>query len=392
LVWAELGAAMPGSGGSYEYLQQAYGPQKLGRLMGFLFLWQVMVAAPLTAASGGVGTADYARFLLPWLNHTQHTLLAMGVCALSTWLLYRDIRSIGRISAALWIGMMAAIGLILYAGVTHFNPATAFAFPPGAFQPTSRFFEGLGAAALISSYDFSGYYNVCLIGGEIKRPAVNIPRTIVYSVLILAVLYLAMSISIVGVIPAAKAMQSTAVVSDFMAAIYGPTAAAWMTVLIVIVAFASVFSVLLGCTRVPYAAASQGQFFLVFAHVHPTRNFPSFSVLFMGVTAAAACLLSLDSLIKGMIVIQIVTQFVAQCFAVVLIRRTRRDINRPFKMPLYPLPVVLAALGWLYILYESGWLYIGAGFGLVLLGCAVYMLRARSLRQWPFENQAAKAV
>ena len=385
LVWAELGAAMPGSGGSYEYLQQGYGPQKLGRLMGFLFLWQVMLAAPLTAASGAVGLADYALFLVPSLTHGMQLLLAVAVCALSTWLLYRDIRSIGRISAVLWVALMAAIAIILYAGARHFNPAIAFAFPPGAFKPTPGFFAGLGAAALISSYDFSGYFNVCLIGGEIKRPEVNIPRTIVYSIVVLALLYLAMSLAIIGVVPAAKAMQSTAIVADFIATIYGTYAASWMTVLILIVAFASVFCVLLGYTRVPYAAALEGRFFAVFARVHPKRHFPTFSVLFMGVTSAAACLLSLDSLIKGLIVIQIVTQFVAQCFALVLIRRNRADIKRPFRMPLYPLPVILASVGWLYILYESGLAYIAGGFALVLLGTGAYLLRANHLKEWPFE-------
>lgn len=384
LVWAELGAAMPGSGGSYEYLQQAYGPKTLGRLMGFLFLWQVMLAAPLTAASGGVAMADYARFLVPSLTPTHQTLLAITVCALATWLLYRDIKSIGRISGVLWVALIAIIVIILYAGGTHFNPKIAFAFPPHAFQLTPKFFEGLGAAALISSYDFSGYFNVCLIGGEIKRPAVNIPRTIVYSVVVLAILYLAMSFCIIGVVPTAKAMQSTAIVSEFMDQLYGARAAAWCTILVLIVAFASVFSVLLGYTRVPYAAAVEGRFFSVFARVHPKQHFPSFSVVFMGITSAACCLLTLDSLIKGLIVIQVVTQFVAQCFAVVLIRKRRADIGRPFSMPLYPIPVILAALGWLYILYESGPLYIGGGLGLVVLGTAVYLVRARSLHEWPF--------
>jgi amino acid transporter len=384
LVWAELGAAMPGSGGSYEYLQQAYGPDKAGRLMGFLFLWQVMLAAPLTAASGAVGLADYARYLVPALTHPLQVVLAIAVCGLSTWLLYRDIRSIGFISGVLWLALMAAIGIIVFGGATHFNPAIAFAFPPNAFKLSPAFFAGLGAAALISSYDFSGYFNVCLIGGEIKRPAVNIPRTIIYSVVVLAVLYLAMSFAIIGVIPAAKAMNSTAIVSDFTAAIYGQASARFMTGLILVIAFASVFCVLLGFTRVPYAAAVEGRFFSVFGRVHPKLRFPSFSVLFFGVASAAACLLSLDELIKGLIVIQIVTQFVAQCFAVVLIRRRRQDIKRPFAMPLYPLPVIVASLGWLYILLESGPVYISSGLALVGAGVLVYMLRARSKRDWPF--------
>ena len=392
LVWAELGAAMPGSGGSYNYLQQAFGPLSLGRLMGFLFLWQVMLSAPLMAASGAIGLADYARFLLPALTPVTQKLVAIGVCFATTALLYRDIRSIGKIASVLWIGLMATIAIILWAGFLHFNPALAFAFPPGAFRLSPSFFAGLGAATLLSIYDYSGYYNVCLIGGEIKQPAVNIPRTIVWSVCILAVLYMAMSLSIIGVLPAKAAMNSTAVVADFIAHLYGPVAAAWMTVLILFIALASVFGVLLGFTRVPYAAAVEGHFFSAFARLHPTRNFPSFSVLFLGFASAAACLLNLDALIKALIVIQIVTQFIAQCFAVELIRRRRKDIVRPFKMRLYPLPVVLAILGWLFVLLESGAAYIAAGMALVLFGVGAYLLRARHLREWPFQEPRSLAA
>lgn len=352
--------------------------------MGFLFLWQVMLAAPLTAASGAVGLADYAHYLVPSLNHNTQLALAIAVCGLATWLLYRDIKSIGRISTVLWVGLMATIAIIIFSGAAHFNPAMAFAFPPNAFKLSPAFFAGLGAAALISSYDFSGYFNVCLIGGEIKKPAINIPRTIIYSIVILAVLYLSITLAIIGVVPPSAAMHSTAIVADFTEILYGSAAASWMTVLILIIAFASVFCVLLGYTRVPYAAAVEGRFFAVFARVHPKLHFPSFSVLFMGVASAAACLLTLDKLITLLLVIQIVTQFVAQCYAVVLIRRNRKDIQRPFGMPLYPLPVILASLGWLYILYESGTGYVASGLGLVLAGTCVYLVRANHLREWPF--------
>lgn len=384
LVWAELGAAMPGSGGSYEYLQQAYGPNTLGRLMGFLFLWQVMLVAPLMAASGAVGLADYAHFLIPSLDATMRTALAAAVCGAATWLLYRDIRSIGKISELLWGVLIATIGVIIYGGARHFNPSIAFAFPPNAFSVTPRFFAGLGAAAVFSSYDFSGYFNVCLIGGEIQKPATNIPRVIVYSIAILAVLYLAMTLAIIGVIPAPKAMTSTAIVSDFITAIYGPVAASCVTGLILVVAFASVFCVLLGFTRVPYAAAIEGRFFAVFARVHPRQHFPSFSVLFFGAASAIACLLPLATLINGLIAIQVATQFFAQCLAVLLIRKNRPDIEQSFKMPLYPLPAILAASGWLYIFFESGLPYIAVSLGLVAAGSAIFLLRAKKSREWPF--------
>lgn len=390
LVWAELGAAMPGSGGSYEYLKQGFGPKSLGRLMSFLFLWQVMLSAPLTAASGAVGFGDYFRYLLPSINGIELKVIAIVVCILCTILLYRDIRSIGIISAVLWVGLIFAMGVIIWSGAAHFDSARAFSFPPGAFKLTPGFFVGLGAATLLSMYDYSGYFNVCLIGGEIRNPTVNIPRCVILSIVILAVLYLAISLSIIGVVPWQEAMHSNAIVSDFMERIYGWQAAALMTGLILWVAFASVFCVLLGYTRVPFAAATEGHFFSVFARVHPTRNFPSFSVVFMGVVSAAACLLPLDALIKTLIIIQIMTQFAAQCIAVMLIRKWRKDIARPFSMPLYPIPTLVALAGWLFILAESGRVYIFSGCALLVFGVAAYLWRAKGSAAWPWNREVTK--
>jgi amino acid transporter len=392
LVWAELAAAMPGSGGSFEYLQQAFGPDSLGRLMGFLFLWQVMLAAPLTAASGAVGFAEYARYLLPWLSAHQHTALAVAVCVLSTILLCRDIRAIGKISMVLWIGLMFAMGVIIWGGLWHFQPTLAFDFPPGAFKLSPAFFTGLGASTLICLYDYSGYFNVCLIGGEIRKPAINIPRCILLSIGILAVLYIGMSLSIIGVVPWREAIGSMTIISDYIARLYGSKAAAFMTGLILWAAFASVFCVLLGYSRVPYAAAAEGRFFAPFARLHPTRGFPSFSVIFLGVLSALACLLSLESLIKALIVIQIVTQFAAQCVAVVFIRRLRRDIARPFSMPLYPLPVLIALAGWIFILGTSGMIYVLSGFALLGLGVAAFLWRERRTNGWPWRSAPAASA
>ena len=186
-----------------------------------------------------------------------------------------------------------------------------------------------------------------------------------------------MSISIIGVLPWREAAQSKTVVSDFIQRLSGPGAARLMTILILIAAFGSVYSVLLGYSRVPYAAALDGQFFSAFARVHRTKRFPSFSVLIMGITAAAACLLSLGALIQFLIVIQILTQFIAQCLGLLLIRRYRTDIPRPFSMWLYPVPVLFACFGWVFILASSGMAYITAGLASVVLGWAAFLLWTR---------------
>lgn len=380
LVWAELGAAMPDTGGSYEYLQKAFGPKGYGRLMGFLFLWQVMLGAPLTAASGSVGFANYMKYLIPSLTPVGATLVAMCVCAAATFLLYRDIKSIGTISNILWGGLILAIAIILWGGAWHFNPAIAFSFPPNAFKLSPAFFTGLGGAALLAMYDYSGYFNVCLIGGEIEKPARNIPRVVLYSIAVLAVLYLLMSLSIIGVIPWQQAMHSNAIVSDYIERLYGKHAAALMTLLMLWVGFASVFSVLLGYTRVPYAAAVEGHFFSRFAQWHPTRNFPSFSVLFFGVASAALCVFSLEVLIQGLLMIQIVTWFAAQCIGVVLLRRVQKASGRPFSMPWYPLPVIIALAGWLFIFVMNDQQYRLAAIALVIIGVIAFRLFTRTAR------------
>jgi amino acid transporter len=311
-------------------------------------------------------------------------MLAAGSCLLMTLLLYRDIRSIGRLSIAMWAVVMGTAVWILFGGLTHFEVSRIADFPPGAFHLSTSFFAGLGGTTLIAMYDYGGYFNVCLFGGEIKDPGKTIPRSILISIGVIAVLYLAMNISIINVIPWREAMKSTAIVSDFMNRLYGRTAANLVTVLILWTALASVFAILLGMSRVPYAAAAEGRFFRVFARLHPTDRFPSFSLVSLGVASAAACVLSLEDLIKALTVIQILIQFMAQCVAVVLLRRYRPDIARPFSMWLYPAPAVVALGGWLFILIASGLKYVLAGLLLMAVGILTYLWRARRRSEWPF--------
>jgi amino acid transporter len=136
---------------------------------------------------------------------------------------------------------------------------------------------------------------------------------------------------------------------------------------------------------VPFAAAAEGQFFSWFARVHPVRRFPSVSVIVMGAIATVACLFPLDAIIKLLIVVQIVTQFAAQCVGLLVIRRSRPDIPRPFKMPLYPIPVLLALAGWVFILCCSGSLYIAAGIAVTACGILAFLWRAKHLAEWPFQ-------
>jgi amino acid transporter len=392
LVWAELGAAMPGTGGPYRYLSEAYGPNGLGKLMSFLFIWETIFLAPLSIGAGAVGFGQYAKFLRPQLGAWEVKVVAMGVCLLVTFLLYRDIRSVGRLSLMLWAVVIFTALAVTAAGLLNFHIRRVFDFPPGAFALSKQFWVGLGGATLLAMYDYGGYNNACFFAGEVRQPERVIPRSILISIGFVAALYLTMNLSIIGVIPWREAMHSTFIVSDLMQRVYGSRVAQIMTGFILFTTFASLFAVLLGYSRVPYAAATDGRFFQVFGRLHPTKNFPHVSVAFIGIASAFACLLDLSDLITALIVIQILVQFMAQVLAVTLIRRYRPDIHRPFQMWLYPITSIIAFGGWAFILAASGLRFILWGFALVVFGVAAYMWRARSEKEWPFQPQPAEVA
>lgn len=415
LVWSELGAAMPKSGGAYRYLSEIYNPAKLGRLMSFLFIWQLTFSAPLSMASGCIGFASYATYAFPALAHeffarelrlpipllgalsaniivTAGTFVAIGICLFAVFLLYRKITIIERISGLLWVVVMGTILWIIVSGVWNFDASLAFDFPPGAFTLGREFFLGLGSALLIAVYDYWGYYNVCYFGGEVREPEKTIPRAVLLSIALVAVIYIVMNISILGVIPwrefagTANTEAQRYVISVFMERIYGRWAGLLATALIMWTAFASVFSLLLGYSRVPYAAARDGNYFRIFARVHPRHRFPYVSLLVMGGIAALFCLLRLADVIAALVVIRIFVQFLAQTVGVIVLRIRRPDMPRPFRMWLYPIPALIACAGFLYVLFmrrnfEKEIRYAAA---LVIIGLIIYFVRARARGEWPF--------
>ncbi|MBB5317372.1 APC family permease [Tunturibacter empetritectus] len=386
LVWAELGSAMPYSGGPYFYLRHAFGAQTYGRAASFLVLWSSVLTAPLLIASGAVGFSQYFHYLRPSVHDAGLCALAMAVCLINVVLLYRRITTISAISIGLWILVVGTIVWIIIGGAEHIPSALRAQIGGGYPVLDSAFWKGVGAATLIAVYDYAGYYNVCLIGAELKRPERTIPYSIIVSILMVAILYIAMNLAILGVLPVQQSMHSSAIVADFMQTVYGAKSARVADVLILVASFASVFAILLGYSRIPFAAAKQGEFFSIFAKLHPTKDFPHISLVILGVLSACACMLSLSTLISLVIVIQAMIQFLAQCVAVVLLRRrhTEED-NSTFLMPLYPLPVVIAFVGWLLVLISTGARDILIAFAMTLIGVAAFLYKSRQEQRWPFE-------
>jgi amino acid transporter len=383
-VWAELGAAMPRSGGGYQYVLEAYDRQRLGRLMSFLFLWQTVACIPLTLASGAVGFSQYAMFLYPSMTAWQAKALAMSVSILSMLFAYRRIDSVGRWGTAFGLVVVAVAGWIIGEGILNVR-LDLVALPPGAWDLSRSFWLGLGTGTLYAMYTFSGYNTVCNVGDEVIRPEVTIPRSIVVSILAVAVLYLAMTFSIISVMPWQEAMRSKYIASDLIARLHPGPAASFMTVLILIITMAGLFAGMLGASRIPYAAATNGRFFKVFARLHPTKNFPSFAVIFIGVASAICSVLEFDALVTAVVVISVMIGSFPVLAAVAIVRRRRPEVHLPFRMWLYPVPVLIALAGWTSVVVASGLLYFIVGLALLGLGIGAYLWRARQASEWPFE-------
>lgn len=388
-IWAELGAAMPKAGGSYVFLREAYGPGKWGRLMSFLFIWQTMIQAPLAIASGAIGFSQYSTYLLNDLGEIGQKAVSGGLVLILILLLYRRITTIGKISLFLWIGVIGTIIWLIWGGVTHFDPALAFDYPPGAWDLSWMFFAGLGAASVKTIYAYLGYYNVCHLGGEVREPEKVIPRSIFISIAGIAVLYLSMQLSVLGVVPWREAMDSQFIVSTFVERIYGTTAATIATLLILWIAFSSLFSLMLGYSRVPYAAAVDGTFFKVFSRLHPTKHFPHIALVALGLTAFGFSLLfRLSDVITAILATRILVQFIGQGVGVMLLRRRWRSEGRrlPFRMWLYPLPAIFAIAAWIAIFISTGQTFMLGGAIVVCSGVIAFLIRARIQNEWPFRK------
>ncbi len=392
MVWSELAAALSGSGGSYVYLRESFGRNTWGRLMSFLFIFQLICSGPLEIASGNIAVAQYMAYLWPTMTPWQGKFVAAGVGLLATILLYRKITSIAKLMVWLWIGMLVTVATVIISGLLHFNSALAFSFPPNAFTFSTGFFMGLGSATLYVMYCYLGYYGVCYLGDEVREPSRTIPRALVISILAVLVINFLISISVIGVIPWKEATQSQFIASELMQKIYGPWAGVIISILILWTAFASIYALILTYSRIPYAAAEDGNFFRVFSKLHVTKDFPHFSLILIGGLSVLASFFNLADVINSLLTSRILVQFVGQILGLAILRKYHPEVHRPFKMILYPLPSIISLLGWIFIFVNSGFVYILYGLGTLLLGILTYSIMAKRTGAWPFVRSLHSAV
>ena len=386
LVYAQLGAALPGSGGPYLYLREAYQPFGLGRLMAFVYICQIVLVAPLSVAGGAVGFSDYLRFYWTTMTPPAHHAIAAAVCVAMTLLLYRDIASVGRLAVVMMVVVLATVVWVIAAGLVGSSARLAFTFPPEAYRFDRDLLVKVGATSVLAMYSYGGYNQVCSIGEEIKAPERTVPRSILLSILAVALIYIVMSSAIVGLVPWQEAANTVTIGSTFIERTFvdpaaGYAAAIGMTALILFIAAASLYSLILGYSRIPFAAARDGDFFKIFARVHPTKHFPHVSLLTIGAVSLPFCFFSLGQLVNWLMQVQILTIFVWQCAGVLLLRRYRRDLRQPFTMWLYPIPALVALAMWIYVYATGPTAGITFSIGFLATSVALYFVFARTDRR-----------
>jgi amino acid transporter len=401
LVWSELGAAFPGSGGTYHYFREIFRGSAWGRFLPFLFIWQFLVSGMLEMASGYIAAAEFtmksvwpsfgstlAAWGVPQQAHigkfatlSVHTgvlavLMVVGILLL----LCQRIRSLGWLGTALAVGVLASVGTIILLGVRNFDPAL-IAFPPGAFHVDQNFLVGLGAATGVAVYDYLGYYNICHLGEEVREPQTTIPRAVILSIFIVVAIYMTMNLAIIGVVPWQDALTDGSLANKniagaFMTKLYGERAATAFTCLIIFTCLAGLFAMMLGYSRIVYAAAKNGDFFSFFARLHPTRDYPWAALILLSALTAVFCFFDLSAVVEGAVIVRIVVQFIGQIFALHVVHQEKKH-SLPFRMWLYPLPSLIALIGWVLLLATTRGFLLSLIFIVYGSGLLVYILRDR---------------
>lgn len=396
LVISELGAALPGSGGTYVFLRDSYGRQRVGRLMAWMFAWEFLFFGTLEVASGSIGMAQYLSFL--WSGLARHPwemkFVAAGITLAAMAALYRKIKDIARLMLILWIITLATTGWVIITGLVKMNLHLALSFPHGAFSPSLSFLLGLGNGTVVVVYNFLGYYQVCYLGDEVKRPERTIPRAVIISILVVALIDFLVSFSLISVVPWREmirpgSLANLAVASVFMRRAYGDWAAILLTLMILVTAFGSIYALMLGYSRVPFAAARDGIFFRWLGKLHPEGEFPNRSLILVGLLATFACFFNLSDIIVGLVVARILVQFIGHTIGLFVFRRREPASKLPFKMWLYPAPAILALIGWLYVFFSPilgphGSRYAIYAFSTVGAGVILYFILAAKRRDWPY--------
>ena len=328
---AELGAAMPRSGGQYVYLTEAYGP-----VWGYLYGWTtVAVINAASMAAVGVAGAEYLRFFFPISDLVVQGIAIISIILLTILNIF-DVKSSARFQNGLTIGKVSAIAIIIFFGF-YFDGGSTENFSPLFSDKSGLSLIGpLGLAMVAVLWTFDGWIYITYVAGEVKRPKQNIPLSLIFCMIIVVSVYLAINTVLVYVLGFDQMVGSDSVISDASTVFLGNSGAAIVTMIIVVSLLGGNNVNVLTNARIIYAMAKEGRFFKMADQVHPKYQTPSNAII---IQCAWAILLTFTGTFNQLITYIIFVSWIfygMSAGAVIILRKKKPDMERPYRTPLYP--------------------------------------------------------
>ncbi|MGE5652750.1 MAG: APC family permease, partial [Bacillota bacterium] len=375
LTLAELAAVIPRDGGLSIYLNEIY-----GHFWAFLLGWvDTMIYTPGSAAALAIILVTQFSVLYPASILTQKAL-ALVIIFLLVWINTIGTKQGGFIQTSATIAKLIPIALLVIWGVTYHGPTAVSQTPVAASQGTS-----MGAAILATLWAYDGWNSVTNIAGEIKDPGRLLPRSIIFGIGLVMVVYLLLNVALLLVIPAQLLAQSETPATDVASVLFGSVGARFISISILISIFGSLNGYIMTGPRVPYALGQRRLLPLGerLEKLHPRFETPANAILLVGVLSSIYTLFGNFNLLTDLIVFVYWIFFVMCLVGVFIHRRRYPELQRPYRVPLYPLIPLIGIGGGLYILISTllekprdALLAIG----LTMLGVPVYWWLRRRYR------------
>jgi APA family basic amino acid/polyamine antiporter len=371
LSMAELGAAMPRAGGQYVYLKEAYGP-----FWGFLYGWSSFWV--INSASIAALAVAFATYLGHFYSLTPLQIKLIAITAITAFTLLNTygLRTgvwVQNIITFLKIGALLAIiflGIFLSGGETaNFLPL----LPDRDFSSLVPLF-GLALVAALWSYD--GWIEVTYIGGEVKNPGRNIPRSLLLSTLVLIVIYILVNVTFIFLLSLPVIAQSQMVASEAVSVVLGSAGTTLVVIIILVSTLGGVHVNVLTSPRIYYAMAQDKLFFKSLAEIHPKHGTPALSLIISGIWSSLLVFSGTFYQIITYVVFVSWIFYAMSCAAVIILRYKQPELKRPYRTWGYPIvPMIFILLSGFLVINTivSSPLNALIGAGLILTGLPAYL-------------------
>jgi APA family basic amino acid/polyamine antiporter len=387
-AFAEMGAMFPDAGGQYVYIREAYGD-----FTAFLYGWMIFtVSVGGTIAALGAGFAEYVGAVFPSLAHNRalmvlgpftltrgHLVASASIVCLTLANIFGVRRGAVLQNIATWIKFLA-IGAFVILGLgfgkgswSHYSAAVSSA---SAFPGVSTLLSGIGVALIAVFWAYDGWVYITWVAGEVKDPERNLPRSLIWGLVLVGLLYIAINATYLYALPMKQISAEPAVAQAAAASMFGPTAGRWLALMIAISCFGAMAACIMSGARVYYAMAEDGVFFRTLAKVNPRWHTPVASLVLQALWSIALALSGGYTQLFTFVMFMMVLSYALTALAVFVLRRTRPQAERPYRCTGYPwLPA-------LYILLSGAWIVNAlvkrtleslVSIGIVLLGIPFYL-------------------